>query len=151
MGRDRSRVRERWFAIEICNIEWAQKAVGKLSISRPVLESSNGACMGGQAGGSWSWLQHGVRDERRQPSSRGIYLVGQETPSLYRRERERAREEGERWISRITARATRVKRSVAWGEGRMGQGPRVCGTRQELKDEDMHINRETSTEMSDHR
>ena len=35
---------------EICNIEWAQKAVGKLSISRPVLESSNGVCMGGQAG-----------------------------------------------------------------------------------------------------
>lgn len=37
-----------------------------------------------------------------------------------------------------------------WGRGEWDKD-RSGGARQELKDEDMHINRETSTEMSDHR
>lgn len=49
---------------------------------------------------------------------------------------------GGRRISRIT-----LEGRDEWDKDRWG----VWDARQELKDEDMHINRETSTEMSDHR
>lgn len=91
---------------------------------------------------SWSWLQHSVT----RPSSRGIYLVGQETPSLYRGVDERERGGGGRWIAVRAARGEERR----WGRGEWDKD-RSGGARQELKDEDMHINRETSTEMSDHR
>lgn len=58
--------------------------------------------------------------------------------------------------------ATRSGRGFIWSGGKhrrftAGRGAERAdkgkggGARQELKDEDMHINRETSTEMSDHR
>lgn len=127
----------------------AAKSVGENFQSIARYCSSNGSCMGGQP--ARGLLHSGSADTvvvdlfgrtgNTGAARRGIELRGfhgwRQTgrqPRVGRREREIER--GRR-MRRDAARG-RTETRMRSGEGR-------------LRDEDMHINRETSTEMSDHR
>lgn len=116
--------------------------------------SSNGSCMGGQPargllhstvarghssrGFIWSDRKH-RRGAARHRATRISWLATNRATTGRNGEREidRDRDRGG-WRTRCGAARGRTETRMRSGEGR-------------LRDEDMHINRETSTEMSDHR